>query len=345
MPADLDLVLPGAAPTGPFGPESLATPVPLPPPLPDPLVDTRHDLPPITDDLMAAGYDLGPEPRPGEPSAGGGPETSVIPAFGLMPDAPARPGGPAGFPAAARADGRRGRGSLIVAAAVAIVVAAGVTLGLTLTAGGTTAGTSNAPVVRPGTPTGTSASGASPDAAASASASASASRASASASAAAQASKQAAASAVAVSLPLASARAFGPAGFADGDDPGNAGDTIATGATQSWATQWYATADFGMLKHGTGLLIDLGRPSTVAGVRLGLSQYRGANLEIRLGNGTAPSDLKAVKAARNVGGVVRLALRHPAVGRYLLVWFTKLPPDGQGHYQETVSHVMVSGHR
>ena len=45
------------------------------------------------------------------------------------------------------------------------------------------------------------------------------------------------------------------------------------------------------------------------------------------------------------GGVVRLTLPRPVAARYLLIWFTQLPPDGAGHYQETVSQVQVTGRR
>jgi hypothetical protein len=101
-----------------------------------------------------------------------------------------------------------------------------------------------------------------------------------------------------------------------------------------------------MLKHGTGLLLSLGGKVTVTSVRLDLAQYRSTNLQIRVGNGTAPQDLKQVVAkASNVGGVVKLTLRHPVAARYLLLWFTQLPPDGAGHYQESVSHVVVTGRR
>ena len=100
-----------------------------------------------------------------------------------------------------------------------------------------------------------------------------------------------------------------------------------------------------MLKHGTGLLLDLGGKVTVTSVRLDLTEYQGADLQIRVGNGTAPQDLRVAATASNVGGVVRLTLRHPAAARYLLIWFTQLPPDGAGHYQESVSHVLVTGRR
>jgi len=82
---------------------------------------------------------------------------------------------------------------------------------------------------------------------------------------------------------------------------------IARNAAQPWQSQWYATPDFGMLKHGTGLLLSLGGKVTVTSVRLDLAQYRSTNLQIRVGNGTAPQDLKQVVAkASNVGGVVKL---------------------------------------
>jgi hypothetical protein len=188
-----------------------------------------------------------------------------------------------------------------------------------------------------------SASRASASAAARASASAQAS-----ASASAQARKQAAAEAAAqhvAALPVASVAAYGPDGFADGDNPGNAQYAIAGDASLPWTSQWYVTPEFGMLKHGTGLLLNLGGTVTVSSVRLDLSQYPGADLQIRVGDDSAPPDLRVAATANDVGGAVKLTLRHPTVARYLLIWFTLLPPDGAGHYQASVSHVVVSGRR
>jgi hypothetical protein len=100
-----------------------------------------------------------------------------------------------------------------------------------------------------------------------------------------------------------------------------------------------------MLKHGTGLLLDLGSEVTVSTVVIDLGKYPGASLEIRAGNGTAPQDLRVAATASNAGGVLRLTLPRPVAARYLLIWFTQLPPDGAGHYQATVSQVQVTGHR
>jgi hypothetical protein len=68
-------------------------------------------------------------------------------------------------------------------------------------------------------------------------------------------------------------------------------------------------------------------------------------LQIKVGNDTTPQALRVAASASGTGGVVRIALPHPEVGRYLVIWFTLLAPDGAGHYQESVSHVAIAGHR
>jgi cytoskeletal protein RodZ len=307
--------------------------------------ETRFDLAALPDDLMAAGYDLGPAE-----SAGPGSATAIFP---LVGDDGAGPGEPAGPPLPGQAGGAgdgqaRGkrRGLLAVGAIVLVAAAAlGVTLATGSTATRNTAATTVPSQAAASAAAKASAAAAKASAAAAAKASASAQ---ASASASAQASRAAAAEAAAqrvTTLSVASAAAYGPDGFADGDDPGNASDVIARGASQPWTSQWYVSPDFGMLKHGTGLLLDLGRKATVTSVRLDLAGYQGANLQIRVGNSTASQDLLVAAKANDVGGVVKLTLRHPTAARYLLIWFTQLPPDGAGHYAATVSHVVVTGRR
>jgi cytoskeletal protein RodZ len=306
--------------------------------------ETRFDLAALPDDLMAAGYDL----RPAEP-AGPGPATAIIPVAGRDPAGPGEPTGQA-VPAqagTARDDRVRGkRRGLFAVAAIVLVVAAA--LGITLATGN--AATKNTAATSVPTQNAASAAAkASAAAQASASAAAQASTsAQASASASAQARREADAKAAALrvtTLPVASVAAYGPDGLADGDNPGNASYATARDASLPWTSQWYVSPDFGMLKHGTGLLLDLGGKVTVTSVRLDLAQYQGADLQIRAGNGTAPQDLRVAAKASDVGGVVKLTLRQPAAARYLLIWFTQLPPDGAGHYQASVSHVVVTGRR
>lgn len=146
------------------------------------------------------------------------------------------------------------------------------------------------------------------------------------------------------SLPVKLAEAFGPDGVADGDNPQIAQFAISRGASPPWQSQWYVTPEFGMLKTGTGLLLDMGRRVTVTSVALELGPYAGADLQLRAGSTAgALRDLRIAAHANDAGGTLRLRLRSPETARYLLLWFTLLPPDGAGHYQASVSQVVVSG--
>lgn len=139
-----------------------------------------------------------------------------------------------------------------------------------------------------------------------------------------------------------SAVAFGPLGTADGDNPQIAARVL-TDPALGWLTQWYASADFGDLKQGTGLLLDMGRTVTITTVSLSLGSHPGAELELRLGAAPDLSVLPVVAAATATGDQLSVPLTTPARARYVLVWFTKLPPDGAGTYQVVVHDVTVRG--
>jgi cytoskeletal protein RodZ len=140
-----------------------------------------------------------------------------------------------------------------------------------------------------------------------------------------------------------SAAAFGPGGTAQGDNPQNAGLALAGHPATPWHTSWYATARFGSLQAGTGLLLDLGRPVTVTSAQITLGRIPGADVELRAGNVPALADLQAVAHATGAGSVLRLTPADPVRARYLLIWFTLLPPDGSGTYQADISGVSLKG--
>ncbi len=143
-------------------------------------------------------------------------------------------------------------------------------------------------------------------------------------------------------LPIKLAMAFGPRGTADGDNPQVAQYAI-THASSPWQTDWYASPRFGLLKSGTGLLLDMGKTVTISSVRIDLSPYRGADLQLRLGDAPELTDLRVAARAADVGGTVQLTPRSALRARYVLIWFTLLPPNGAGTYQEAVYRVVVDG--
>jgi cytoskeletal protein RodZ len=146
-------------------------------------------------------------------------------------------------------------------------------------------------------------------------------------------------------LAPASVAAFGPAGTADGDNPRIAALAVGGNRATPWYSQWYATPDFAALKTGTGLLLDMGRTVTVSSVRLALVSRSGAGIQLRAGSRPVAAYLPRVASVSNAGGPVRLQPGAPVRVRYVLIWFTKLPPDNAGTYQAGVYRITVQGHR
>jgi hypothetical protein len=143
-------------------------------------------------------------------------------------------------------------------------------------------------------------------------------------------------------LTVASVAAFGPQGTADGQHPQTAARALSGDAATPWLSDWYVSPDFFDLPYGTGLLLDMGRTVTVTSVRVSLNGH-GANLQLRAGAKPAPAWLPVVASVSDAGGIVRLAPNAPVHVRYLLLWFTHLPPDADGTYQASVYQIAVKG--
>ncbi|HZC61601.1 MAG TPA: helix-turn-helix domain-containing protein [Streptosporangiaceae bacterium] len=139
----------------------------------------------------------------------------------------------------------------------------------------------------------------------------------------------------------ASAAAFGSNGT--GDHSQDAHLAIDGVRGTAWRTDWYTTAEFGNLYSGTGLLLDMGRPVTVTGIRVTLGPAAGARFQIRVGGQPSLGALRPVARWAGPGGIVRLGLSQPARGRYVLVWFTKLPQDSAGTYRAAIYGIGVKG--
>jgi hypothetical protein len=137
--------------------------------------------------------------------------------------------------------------------------------------------------------------------------------------------------------------AFGPGGTGAGDDPQSAGMAIDGSRRTAWQTDWYTTADFGHLKSGTGLLLDMGRRVTITDAEIMLGGFAGADVQLRAGNVAALAGLHEVASTTGAGGTARM--QFTARAKYVLIWFTRLPPDGSGTYRAAVYHVLLRGQR
>jgi transcriptional regulator with XRE-family HTH domain len=143
------------------------------------------------------------------------------------------------------------------------------------------------------------------------------------------------------SLSAVQATAFGPNG---GDNPQLAHLVLSSDHSAGWHTDWYSTPRFGNLYPGTGLLLKMDRTVTITSATVDLGSATGASLQLRVGDTPTMAALQPVAHASGAGGMVRLNPSSPARGRYVLVWFTRLPTDSSGTFRASVHDVTLQGH-
>jgi putative peptidoglycan lipid II flippase len=112
-------------------------------------------------------------------------------------------------------------------------------------------------------------------------------------------------------------------------------------ASTAWETGLYRRANFGGLKEGAGLLIDLGTTRRITQVTV-LFTKPGANVELRAADTAAEqaAGYTTVARAADAGSHPRAgqprgtATLAPSGGgfsaRYWVLWLTRLPNDGSG---------------
>jgi putative peptidoglycan lipid II flippase len=105
-----------------------------------------------------------------------------------------------------------------------------------------------------------------------------------------------------------------------------------SGADAVWRTEHYRSADFGRLKSGVGLLIDLGTARRLTSVRT-VVEVSGTTLELRAGDSarSAPDGFRVLDKIVSAGGDTTLTGAGGGAHRYWLVWVPRLGLDGGGY--------------
>ena len=148
-----------------------------------------------------------------------------------------------------------------------------------------------------------------------------------------------------VALTPARVVAFGPRGTADGDNPQLVPLTVDGNPATAWTTAGYASPRFANAQPGTGLLVDMGQVVAITGAEVTLGSVPGADFQMRAGNTPSLAQLPPVAVATNASGVMAVRFTAPVRARYVLIWFTKLPPAASGSFQASVYTVTVQGSR
>jgi putative peptidoglycan lipid II flippase len=149
----------------------------------------------------------------------------------------------------------------------------------------------------------------------------------------------------ATSLPITAISDVDPQG--DGQEsPDEVGYAVDGDPATAWTTRaYYRRPDLGGLKGGVGLLLDLGTVTEVAAVDLRL---RGTGTAVDLARGDSatapvPGGYTVLARARAAGPRVSFVLDAPVNTRYLLVWLTRLPPDGPDTFRGGVAELTGRG--
>jgi serine/threonine protein kinase len=136
--------------------------------------------------------------------------------------------------------------------------------------------------------------------------------------------------------------------------PGAIDNSLST----AWSTSYYFNhPNFGGLKPGTGLLIDMGKEVRLSQVEVLFNSKGSTTASIYLGNNpamstTALSNFTLVSPLVASSGDHKFPVSSQATGRYVLIWLTSLPqlpktPAGQSpsntYYEGQIYNVVVRG--
>ncbi|HEY7272818.1 MAG TPA: protein kinase family protein [Actinoplanes sp.] len=144
----------------------------------------------------------------------------------------------------------------------------------------------------------------------------------------------------------------------DRSDDGEAKFTVDNDPDTVWETQRFKQSNFGNLKPGMGVLINLGTPRTVADVRVETSAP-GVTMDVRTGTSdpgntsagddqivntykkVSDSDSEKTEGSRKIFDGFDQDVKY----QYILVFLTDLPPadDGRGGYKVGVTSIAVYG--
>ncbi|MFG3247875.1 protein kinase family protein [Streptomyces sp. NPDC048187] len=143
-------------------------------------------------------------------------------------------------------------------------------------------------------------------------------------------------------IAIAGAHDFDPFGSDGSEYPENVGKAYDGDPGTYWQTSHYASADFGRLKQGVGLVVDLGKVQQVGKVAVTFGGDTSVELLSGGASGSEPQSFEGyTKVADGNGTTVELKPDKELRTRYLLVWLTKLPLT-EGQFRGRVADIKVT---
>lgn len=135
-----------------------------------------------------------------------------------------------------------------------------------------------------------------------------------------------------------------------GDENNSQAPNVLAGNGRPWDSQFYDTAEFGGLKKGTGLILTMPTQVRVKSITVQFGSAPGADVQIKIGNSNTRSaanldSMTTIASANNLpGGPHTFNTNSSATGKYIVIWFTKLPPMANSkQFMAQVFSVSVKG--
>lgn len=144
---------------------------------------------------------------------------------------------------------------------------------------------------------------------------------------------------------IAGAKDFDPPPAGNGsENPEGVPDAVDGNPGTYWLTQkYYGRPDFGNLKPGVGLVLDLGEAQQVSSVKVDFLGATSADfLAAPRSTSAMPGALDGFsKVSGGTGEHLTLKAKKPIKTQYVLVWLTKLPRSDDGNYRGRITEIQV----
>jgi hypothetical protein len=108
------------------------------------------------------------------------------------------------------------------------------------------------------------------------------------------------------------------------------------------STKWYATPQYGGYPgRVTGLLLDLGQSTDVH--QVAFTTRGAADVTVYVGDQTKVDGATPIGSVSQQDGAATVTVPNNGAvkGRYVILWFTALGPDGEGHFRAQVAEASV----
>ncbi|MGW3622766.1 protein kinase family protein [Streptomyces sp. NPDC000880] len=146
-------------------------------------------------------------------------------------------------------------------------------------------------------------------------------------------------------IAITGAHDFDPLGRDGSEKPAGIKNSYDGDSATYWNTDGYLSADFGRLKAGVGIVLDLGKVQQVGTVDVSFLGGK-TSVELRTAPENASSEPTTLdgftKVSYGSGSNVSLKPGKPVRARYVLVWLTELPQTDQGNFRGKVSEIKIT---